>query len=196
MNLQTIYHAISPHFRRARMLEFARRFEICAETRILDVGGTRANWALVPVCPKVICLNLDLKHAEVVANGCCLPFRSKQFDIVFSNSVIEHVPNSFWQRDIADEIRRVSRRYYVQTPDYWFPIEPHLLAPFVHWLPERWRHHLVPWTPAALMQPRLTPSLREVHLLQAKQVQALFPDAELWFERFCGLSKSLIAVRL
>lgn len=196
MDLLALYRLVSPHFRRARMLEFARRFEISDQTRILDVGGTRANWAFIPQRPKVTCLNLDRKHADVVANGCCLPFRDKEFDIVFSNSVIEHVPNRFWQRDFADEVARVGRRYYVQTPNYRFPIEPHLLAPFVHWLPEGWRYQLVPWTPAALIQPQLTPLLREVNLLGACQMRALFPDAKLWSERFCGLPKSLIAVRL
>ena len=57
------------------------------------------------------------------------------FDVVFSNSVIEHVETYENQRRMAAEIRRVGRRYFVQTPNRHFPLEPHFLVPGFQLLP-------------------------------------------------------------
>src|SRR5215472_14037858 len=101
-------------FRERRMREFVARFGITAETRILDVGGTPANWLLAPVRPRVTLLNMprgqergDPGFTFVSGDGCQLPFRDQSFEIVFSNSVIEHVGSRDQQRRFAEEIRRV-----------------------------------------------------------------------------------------
>jgi 2-polyprenyl-3-methyl-5-hydroxy-6-metoxy-1,4-benzoquinol methylase len=66
------------------------------------------------------------------------PSAARSFDIVFSNSVIEHVGDAESQQQFAHEIARVGRAYWVQTPNRRFPVEPHLLTPFLHFLPTRW----------------------------------------------------------
>ena len=71
----------------------------------------------------------------IFADGCRLPFPDKSFDVVFSNSVIEHLGDPRKHEQYAREIARVGVRYFVQTPNRWFPIEPHLLTPLVHFLP-------------------------------------------------------------
>jgi hypothetical protein len=125
------------------------------------------------------------------ADGTQLPFADREFPIVFSNSVIEHVPKEL-QPAFANEIRRVGERYFVQTPNKWFPIEPHYQMPFVHWLPER--------ALRALNQ-RFTMGFRkkgewyETTLLSAGEFRRLFPEAELYKEKRFGLTKSLMAVR-
>jgi SAM-dependent methyltransferase len=134
-----------------------------------------------------------------VADGCRLPFRDGEFDVVFSNSVIEHVGDWYAQRRFAAECRRVGQRHYIQTPDWWFPIEPHLLTPFVHWFPAHVRRRLVPFALRALVDPGVREHPAEysrIVLLTARQMETLFPDARIFHERFCGLSKSLIAIKL
>ncbi|MDQ1475193.1 MAG: hypothetical protein QOE62_422, partial [Actinomycetota bacterium] len=113
---------------------------------ILDVGGTQRFWETVGMCgePGVEMVLLNLNPAEatgpgmstVVGTATDMPeFGDKQFDLVFSNSVIEHVGGPADQRAMADEVRRIGRRWVLQTPCRWFPIEPHFLFPYFNFLP-------------------------------------------------------------
>ena len=133
------------------MERFARELGITAATRVLDIGGTPECWQLLAIRPRVTLLNTprakgELGGAEswVAGDGRALPFRDAAFDVVFSNSVIEHVGDRESQRRFAREVVRVGRSYWVQTPNRWFPVEQHLLTPVVHWLPRPWQRAIVP----------------------------------------------------
>jgi SAM-dependent methyltransferase len=200
--------AVSANFRRRRMLRFARAMGIAPETRVLDVGGTPDTWRLLPDPPRVTLLNAPRASGEmgpasswVAGDGRWLPFRDGSFDVVFSNSVIEHVGDSESQARFARETMRVGRRFWVQTPNRWFPLEQHLFMPLVHWLPRSWQRVLAPRLYPARVALRLSPDrsefymrhyLEDVHLLDAAGLRALFPGAMLVRERFCGCTKSLI----
>jgi ubiquinone/menaquinone biosynthesis C-methylase UbiE len=193
------------------MRRFADELGITAETRVLDVGGAPETWDMLAVRPRVTLLNTPRTKGElagaaswVAGDGRALPFRDGAFDVVFSNSVIEHVGDDASQRRFAGEVARVGRAYWVQTPNRWFPVEQHLLTPVVHWLPKAWQRVLVPrftvW--AALVRPSpdrrafyVAHYLDDVRLLSASEFAALFPGARLIRERFCGWTKSLVAVR-
>jgi SAM-dependent methyltransferase len=167
-------------------------------TTVLDVGGTEFNWNYSPVAPKLTLLNIyplpnGTTAHQVVADGCRLPFADGAFDFVLSNSVIEHVSD---HDAFAQEIARVGRTFYVQTPNKWFPIEPHEITMLIHWLPLAWRRRLVRrFTVWGLMT---KPSKEEVddflattHLLGVGDMRRLFPGAVLQKERFLGLTKSI-----
>src|SRR5215471_15708696 len=120
--------ALSLRFRRRRMERFLRTFHITPETTILDIGGTPDCWELIAERPRVTLLNTprakeDLRGAAswVAGDGRALPFRDRSFDIVFSNSVIEHVGDAASQTRFAAEVARVGRAYWVQTPNRRFP---------------------------------------------------------------------------
>jgi hypothetical protein len=197
-------------FRQRRMREFAELFKITESSRILDVGGTPANWLLLDVRPQVTLLNMPRAREEawpgfelVAGDGCCLPFANRSFDIVFSNSVIEHVGAPEAQRRFAAEVQRVGRRYWVQTPDRGFPLEPHLLTPFLHYLPRSWQAPVARrWTVwDAVERPSadrrafyIEHYLKDIRLLGAEEMAELFPGARIRRERTLGLSKSLIAI--
>ena len=197
------------HFRARRMRRFVRELSVTPDSTILDVGGTTLNWSLLPFRPRVVLLNTTREQRPepgwtfVAGDGRSLPFRGRSFDIVFSNSVIEHVGERAEQRRFAAEVARVGRRYWIQTPDRGFPVEPHLLTPFLHFLPARaqaWiARRLTVW--ALLVRP--TPDrwqfyiehyLRDIRLLSSRELEELFPQAQIHHERFLGMSKSLIAV--
>jgi len=199
------------HFRSRRMRRFERTFVITNETRILDVGGTPFNWEFLEARPRVTILNMP-RHREafdehftcVFGDGRRLPFADQSFDIVFSNSVIEHVGDGESQRQFAAEIARVGKAYWVQTPNRGFPVEPHMMTPFLHYLPRTWQASIARrFTVWALIE---RPSadrwnfyidhyLRDIRLLDAGDMQRLFPDAEIVRERLGGVTKALIAVR-
>jgi SAM-dependent methyltransferase len=200
---------------------FAQKFEITGQTRVLDVGGTADLWELLSVQdagrqadhagqPRVTILNMPRAVPGrsscdlVFASGCALPFADRSFDIVFSNSVIEHVGDPASQRRFAEEIRRVGRGYFVQTPNRWFPVEPHLLTPLIHFLPRRWQGPLVrrftvwQWMERPSEDRRafyVEHYLNDIRLLSHGDLSRLFPDATVIRERWCGWTKSLIAVR-
>jgi len=202
--MRQLLYATIRRFRRDRMAIFQRTFALTPRTRILDVGGTELNWSLVASHPQVTLLNLPTDgEADVVGDGRSLPFRDRSFDIVFSNSVIEHISTPQDQLRFADEIRRTGRAYWVQTPDRRFPIEPHLVTPFLHWLPKGARvaiaRRFTFWSLIERPSPDrwefyIRHCSEEVRLLGARELQAMFPEARIIRERFLGLSKSLIAV--
>ena len=95
----------------------------------------------------------------------------------------------------------MGKGYYVQTPNRWFPVEPHYLAPFIHFLPKSRHKGLIRnWSFWGWLN---RPSVQEaeqfadgIHLLTRADMRSLFPDAVILRERTLGLTKSLIAVRL
>jgi len=100
-------------------------------------------------------------------------------------------------------VARVGRAYWVETPDRWFPVEQHLLTPFLHWLPRRWQRALVPrfnwWRVLVPLSADrrdfyIDHYLRDVRLLGPRELRALFPEARILRERVLGVAKSLVAV--
>lgn len=124
------------------MSGFALWANLTPTTTVLDVGGSPGVWALVPVVPNVTLLNLQPSTGglrQIVGDATRLPFADKSFDFVFSNSVIEHVSDHL---AFANEIQRVGRAYFVQTPNKVFPMEPHVMTPIVNYFPKGWQKRL------------------------------------------------------
>jgi SAM-dependent methyltransferase len=138
-----------------------------------------------------------------------LPFEKDFFDIVYCSSVIEHVTlpkENIWtalseddfqreawvkQKKFAEEIRRVGRQFFVQTPARNFPLESHTWLPFFAFLPRS----LQIKTMTATNKFWIKQALPDFNLLDAKQMKQLFPDAEIVFERKFGLIKSIMAIK-
>jgi hypothetical protein len=136
----------------------------------------------------------------LMGDGRRLPFPDRAFDLVYSNSVIEHLGDWESQRHFAEEIARVGARYYVQTPNRDFPIEPHLFTPAIHFLPKRWqsrllRNYTVWGRLTKPTQAQCDALLREIRLLRDGEMRVLFPGATIVRERVAGLTKSFFAVR-
>jgi hypothetical protein len=180
--------------------------------RILDVGGTSAywkefgsvlDWDKVTVCT-VNVLREEMTNSRItsVAGDArdMSAFSDLSFDIVHSNSVIEHVGRWDDMALMAKEVRRLAPRYFVQTPYFWFPIEPHARFPLLHWMPESWRYRILMRRSCGYWKQRpdvgeATKAIQSALLLDNRQLQFLFPDAKIVSERFIGFKKSLIAIR-
>lgn len=178
--------------------------------RILDIGGTNAYWTQRGYAERtgieVLLVNLapEPQVAEnlipVVADASSLDYDDMEFDVVFSNSVIEHLVTRRAQHAMAREVRRLAPTYYVQTPNYWFPIEPHFLAPGWQYLPERVRVEALRRRRFGHLGPVPDPlqafeCVEEIKLLTSRELRLLFPDATIHRERFGPWTKSLTAVR-
>jgi hypothetical protein len=178
--------------------------------RILDVGGTADFWKKLDdgydrTKIQVVLLNVkreaidDPLFDSLVGDARDLSsFGNQSIDIVFSNSVIEHVGNFDDQRRMAEEVRRVGKRYFIQTPNAWFPIEPHFMVPGFQFMPlevrtlllTRFRLGWVPRTPDRRLAEEIVSSIR---LLTPLEMRRLFPEAATYRERFVGMTKSIIA---
>lgn len=127
-------------------------------------------------------------------------FTGRSFDFAHSNSVIEHVGSRSQMRAFADNMRRLAPLYYCQTPNYWFPYEPHFRTPGFQYLPVAIRKALLRRYSLGFFD-RLTSEAEAAdvvkhHDLIAKlQMRAFFPDAAITFETVFGLRKSILAVR-
>jgi hypothetical protein len=102
--IHEIYRPILRHFHRRRMRESFGAFAVTSQTRILDVGGNPFIWEIaaedgLPRIENITVLNVyDVDPATfpsnvrwIVGDGCKLPFVGGEFDVVFSNSIIEHL---------------------------------------------------------------------------------------------------------
>jgi hypothetical protein len=203
-------------FRRNRFLLFKDIIEQTImkknECRILDVGGdpnywraygSDLDWSKV----KVVLLNLisfETRTPGLVSvvgdarnmNG----YDDLSFDVVHSNSVIEHVGHWSDMVAMANEVRRLAPRYFVQTPYFWFPIEPHVRFAAFHWMPESWRYRILMKRSWGFCERRTDvggamSAVQSAVLLDRRQMQFLFSDAKIVSERFLGFTKSLIAIR-
>jgi len=203
---------ISRIFRQRRTAEFLRRFKPLEQTRILDVGGLPRFWRDVPMKAHVTIINLSplasheadfltANQTFVQADATKLPWADRSFDVVFSNSVIEHLGSWEKQMAFARECQRVGRSWWIQTPAREFPIEPHYAAPFLHWFSKPVQKKLLRrfslwgWL-ARPCDAALDASLAELRLLKRSEFKILFPDCEIKTERLLGLRKSYVAFKL
>jgi Methyltransferase domain len=199
---------------RARRWEtLNEKFPLLSEMRILDLGGRVSNWTAAPVCPsQVVILNIEdqpesFDRFEVIHGDACSPpsaLRSEQFDLVYSNSVMEHVGGHYRRQQFADTVHRFGSRHWIQTPYRYFPIEPHWIFPGMQFLPLStrsvisarwplgWAHQLS--NPPEGKAAHVTLAM-EVELQSKTEMQHYFPDSSVIGERFARITKSLIAVK-
>lgn len=183
---------------------------VARPVRILDVGGEQQFWDIMGHVnlPDVHITLLKLRAQPVSAPNFASVagdardlgrYADSSFDVVFSNSVIEHLGPEFRdQQRMADEIRRVGRRYFVQTPNRYFPLEPHFLTPGFQFMPLPLRVWLVSNFDVGWYQriPDKAEARREVEsisLLSENNVRRLFPEAQIYREKLLGITKSFVA---
>lgn len=198
-------------FRQRRFIRFRQLVDgLSGPIRILDVGGTTSFWERVGYAGhdriEIILLNLvdqDAPHANmtsVVGDGADLSrYADDAFDVVVSNSVLEHLPTPELQARMAAEVRRVGRRVYLQTPNRTFPLEPHFLFPYFGVLPMRVRawllqHMALGWHPRQPDPVKALADVRSVRLLSGAEMRRLFPGATFENERVLFFTKSFIVL--
>lgn len=209
MNIHTLYNPFLSFFRSRRKRLFNLLIRPSSNQSILDVGGCHLFWEQMECHNTITCLNLKIPQLSkpvsnqfnyVQGDGRYLPYSNTAYDIVFSNSVIEHLGCYENQKQFAAEIRRVGKSYWVQTPNRWFLIEPHLITPLIHYLPKTIQKHLLRrctiWGLVARpTRNQVDAFLSEIRLLNKHEMSELFPDATILSERILGFTKSFIAVK-
>ena len=198
------------HWTRAKRWKmFAATFPDIHRMRVLDLGGTVRTWTQSPVRPReVVIVNLAEQPpapgwiVSHIGDACVLPeaVASERFDLVYCNSVIEHVGGHAQRSALAASVHVSAPRHWVQTPYRYFPIEPHWIFPAFQFLPvncralvtRTWRvgNRRTPWHAADAA----VSSVLGVELLSKTEMHHYFPRSQLVGEHFAGMVKSLIAV--
>jgi hypothetical protein len=188
-----------------------------SEATVLDIGGRRDYWDyLEPELRPLVEITLvnfedeltnfaetgdELRFKTIVGDGCALPdFADNSFDLVHSNSVIEHVGSLANMIKFAAETKRIGKRYYVQTPYLWFPLEPHFGVFFLHWLPSPVRANLTSrfnlgFSSKFDSYAEALVGADEIQIVDKTLMRNLFPDAQLFQEKFALMTKSVISIK-
>lgn len=175
--------------------------------KILDLGGSESFWieSNIDINPEnITILNISNYQKEysklpgikkLTYDGNKIPFEDKSYDLVICNSVIEHVKKN--QRIIfSKEIMRVGKKFFLQTPCFYFPIEPHFVLPFIHWLPKKVGYYFIYISPWKILGKPDKEIINEyffnTNLLKEDELVDLFQNAKIYKEKFLGLTKSYI----
>lgn len=176
---------------------------------VLDVGGRQKFWEDMNFTDEAD-INLTILNVEkvevtkpnfrsIVGDTRKIPdLKSQEFDVVFSNSVIEHVGDYQQQSQMVEEIKRLGKRYFIQTPNYFFPIEPHFLFPCFQFFPLYLKVFILlnfgaGWYKKVENKQEAVEVANSINLLTEQKVRSLFPEATIYQEKLFGLTKSFIA---
>lgn len=193
-------------FRQKRFAFFQAKIDtLDLPLNILDLGGTESYWINRGFGNKkdiqITLLNLKKQathhHNFISISGNATDlsnFSDNEFDIVFSNSVIEHLYTLENQTKMAKEAQRVGKYYFIQTPNKFFIIEPHFLLPFFQFLPKALQYFILTKTKLSRMKKWNSKFaknyIEEIRLISKKEMKILFPSSKIYKEKILGLTKS------
>ncbi len=203
--------SLANKFRRNRFRYFSEFIkDIPLPLTILDVGGTEDFWKQMGFDDRaeyeITILNIDepanaRRGNFIFVKGDAADlseFADKSFDVVFSNSVIEHIPLHTGRQKMADEITRVGKKYFVQTPSYYFPFEPHFLFPCFQFFPRALQIYMLTkfnmgWFKKCGSKQEAIELLENNSLLTKSKLKGYFTNCRIIKEKFLLLNKSFIA---
>ncbi|MBV5347439.1 methyltransferase domain-containing protein [bacterium] len=208
-------HPLTSYFRKQRGTYLRSKFPELGTYHICDLGGSRHFWEKLSISDliykNITIYNISAGETQsihstggicsdikiVIYDGLKIPVADATFDLLVCNSVLEHVPPQH-RAKLVIEMKRVAKRIFIQTPAYSFPIEPHFIMPFVHWLPRSvgfWLIHCSPWRLLS------RPSVETIasyywgtQLLRKSDIEELFPGETIQYEKFFGIIKSYYVV--
>jgi len=175
--------------------------------KVIDLGGAPMIWQFIDTPLDITFLNIKheahhsaeeslVKHHKfsfITGDACETDLPSQSFDLAFSNSVIEHVGDKNRRAAFAKQARRLAPKYWVQTPAIYFPIEAHTGMPFWWYYPESMRQRLIKSWRKEL--PDWTEMVEGTTIVKRKELQEVFPDANIVSERALGIVKSYVCLR-
>lgn len=184
---------------------FLREMNPTTRDWVLDVGSGRGTFLeqLYSLREHIVAVDLKVERLAklraayppvrvVCADACALPFSDGSFGVVFSNAVIEHIGGVPLQTRFAREVRRVGKRYFITTPNRWFPVEPHYRIPFFQFFSPKWQQFIHKRFQVGLVPKGM---FEAIQMLSARDLSKLFPDAIIRKQRVTIWPEVLIAIK-
>lgn len=210
-----LFSKLSNISRRRKLELFDRIMTPTENMKVLDVGaqvdpsGGRAIQFIdsYPWKNRISAINLSVEHISLIRNhypeieavvgdACELPWPDKCFDVVYSNAVIEHLGSLKKQVRMAAEIMRVAKRWFVTTPNRWYPFEFHMRLPFVTLLPGRgylWIGRIVSYNPVKCKY-TFGRHRTDLRLMTARELSDCFPGSRIIKQRVTFMAETLIVI--
>lgn len=211
-----IFNKLSEISRRKRNNLFFSEINPNEKTRIIDIGAQVSTQKtdtlqLIDIYPwkeNIIAVNISSSHIDnirkkypeihtKVADALHLPWPDKYFDVAYSNAVIEHVGDRTMQKKFASEIMRISKRFFVATPNRWYPFEFHLRLPLVTWFPGDIylkAGRIVRFNHVSKKYMWFTGEVIGLNLLSKKNLWDIFPQSKIIESRVTFMPEVLISV--
>lgn len=199
-----LFKKLQEKSRKSKFELFVKALKPTSQTRILDLGCGKGTFLeqMYPYKQKITGLDISdynirkfkRKHPTIKirkGNAKNLQFKDKSFDIVFSNAVIEHVGNLSEQIKYANEVKRVGKKYFITTPNKWFPFEPHYRLPLFQFVPKSIQKFL---TNHFSIGNYKKGEWEDINLLSTTHLKKLFPEASIIKQRVTFLSETLIVI--
>ncbi|MDY6941164.1 MAG: methyltransferase domain-containing protein [Cyanobacteriota bacterium] len=201
MVVEALKHRMQRRWRARRMQEFTQRIQLQPRMRIIDLGGLPELWETIDFDLDITLVNTGSQFSKLSrsyrrtyrtleADACDLgQLADGAFDLVFSNSVIEHVGSPDRQANFARNVRRLASQYWVQTPSIWFPIEAHCNLPlwwfYPPWLQQQWLDRWQRQGKKFKWQ-----QMSHTRVLTLDRLKSLFPGSSVYVESVAGFPKS------
>jgi hypothetical protein len=201
--------SLGARYRARRWARLIQTFPHLDQMSVIDLGGTLDSWLRAPTRPASLHLvNLETQPDQLPdwaradhADACDLPehIRAGSYDLVISNSVIEHLGGHQRRLQFADNVHELADQHWIQTPYRYFPIEPHWVCPGFQFLPLAARATLAHHWPLSHTKPTTRNdaihAALDIELLTRTEMKIYFPHSTIAVERAAGLTKSLIAIK-
>lgn len=204
--------SLANKFRKKRFLYFLDIVEKMKKpVKVIDLGGTENFWEQMGIAGNndfiITLLNLNIEETSYYnikpLKGDVLelsPSDLAQHDVIFSNSLIEHIPSYIEQKKFAEMVLACNKPYYIQTPNFYFPFEPHFLFPCFQFFPYSLRKFLVMnfnmgWYRKCSSDEEANKLINSIRLLKRKELLEIFPECKLIKEKFIFITKSFILTR-
>ncbi|MCP4414164.1 MAG: methyltransferase domain-containing protein [Gammaproteobacteria bacterium] len=184
----SLMQPFSKYTRKRRLAEFTQIVKPYQGMKILDLGGQPCIWDFIDIPLDITCLNLPgvafkdhITHHNITyteGDACNMPgISTGQYDLVFSNSAIEHVGNIEKRKQFAKEVLRISKNFWIQTPSKAYPLEAHCGMPFWWFYPDRFRSFFLKKWKKKL--PAWTEMVAGTTIVSKKELISLFPTGKI-----------------